>query len=54
MIDDLATRYDGVAANEAGAKHPLLLCGHCMFTMVMRENGRGFLANLGLRVVPTS
>ena len=39
VLNGLATRYDGAAANEAGVEHPLPLCGHCMFTMVMRDNG---------------
>ena len=54
LTDGMATRYGGAAANEAGAEHPLSLYGHCMFTMVMSDNGHGFLANLGLRVGRTS
>ena len=54
MFDGLVTRYGGAAANMAGAEYPLPLYGHCMFTMVMLDNGHEVLANLGLRVVPTS
>ena len=44
------TRYGGAATNEAGAEHPLPLCGHCMCTMVMRVNGYGILAHFHFRV----
>ena len=54
VLNGLVTGYGGAAANEAGTEYPLLLCGHYMFTMVMRDNGHGFLANLGLRVGRTS
>ena len=50
VLDKLVIRYDGVAANKAGAEHPLPLCGHCMFIMVIRVNGHGLLANLDYRV----
>ena len=56
MFNGLATCYGGAAANEAGAEHPLPLCGHCMFTMVMRviaTGFRGFLAKHCFRLLRT-
>ena len=50
VFNGLATHYGGAAANEAGAEHPLSLCGHCICTMVMLVNGHGFLTNFHFRV----
>ena len=50
----MAAHYGEVAANEAGAEHPLPGCGRCMFTMVMRDNGHGLLANFPFRLLSTN
>jgi hypothetical protein len=47
----VAAHYDEVAANEARAEHPLPGCGRCIFTMLMRGNGHGFMANFPFRLL---
>ena len=54
VFDGLVTRYGGAAANEVGSDHLLPLCGHCMFTMMMRVHAHGFLAKYNLGVFPIS
>ena len=53
VFDGVVVRYDGVAADETGVEHPLPGRGRCMFTMVMRVNGHGFLANPASRLLAT-